>query len=61
MMVLTRKLGESIVIGDGSDKVVLTLVDVKDRSRAILGIDAPPSVRIDRAEKRVGFELKGSK
>jgi carbon storage regulator len=46
MLVLTRKLGESIHIGAD---VVLTVLDVRP-SRIRLGIAAPLSVRIQRAE-----------
>jgi carbon storage regulator len=46
MLVLTRKLGESIHIGAD---VVLTLLDVRP-GRIRLGIAAPLSVRIQRAE-----------
>jgi carbon storage regulator CsrA len=46
MLVLTRKLGDSIHIGDD---VVLTVLDVRS-SRIRLGIAAPLSVRIQRAE-----------
>ncbi len=46
MLVLTRRPGEEIVI-DGNIRV--TLVSIRgDRVR--IGIDAPPSVVIDRAE-----------
>jgi len=46
MLVLTRSLGQEIVI-DGNITVVV--LDVKgDRVR--LGIDAPPSVSVDRKE-----------
>jgi carbon storage regulator CsrA len=46
MLVLTRKLGEKILIGDN---VVLTVVEI--RSGTIrLGIDAPQDVSIRRAE-----------
>lgn len=46
MLVLTRKLGESIVIGDS---VTVTVVDIKgDTIR--LGIDAPREVRVQRSE-----------
>lgn len=46
MLVLTRKLGESIHIGDD---IVITVVDVRP-SRIRLGIDAPPEIRIEREE-----------
>lgn len=46
MLVLSRKLGEKIVIGDG---IVLTVVKV-DRNQVRLGIEAPPDVPVFREE-----------
>lgn len=46
MLVLSRKLGESIHIGDG---VTITVLDLRP-SRIRLGINAPLSVRIQREE-----------
>ena len=46
MLVLTRKTGESIHIGDG---VVVTVLDVRS-NRIRLGIDAPMSIRVQRSE-----------
>ena len=46
MLVLNRKLGERVVIGDG---ITITVVEVR-RDRVRLGIDAPEQVRILRAE-----------
>ena len=46
MLVLTRRVGEEIVIG-GEIRVIVTAVR-GDRIR--IGIDAPPSVRVDRQE-----------
>ncbi|MBA4065437.1 MAG: carbon storage regulator [Isosphaera sp.] len=46
MLVLTRKPGESIVIGNG---IRITVVNVGP-GRVKIGIEAPPSVRIDREE-----------
>jgi len=46
MLVLTRRLGEEIII-DGN--IRLTVVSIKgDRVR--IGIEAPPSVTVDRQE-----------
>lgn len=46
MLVLTRRLGERIVIGDS---ITVTVVDIKgDTIR--LGIDAPRDVRVQRLE-----------
>jgi carbon storage regulator len=46
MLVLSRKLGEKIVIGDS---IVLTVVKI-DRNQIRLGIEAPPEVAIYREE-----------
>ena len=46
MLVLTRKLGESIVI-DG--QITVSVVDVTG-GRVRLGISAPPRVTVDRQE-----------
>jgi carbon storage regulator len=46
MLVLTRKVGESIHIGDG---IVITLVEVDAKSCRI-GIQAPASVPVYRSE-----------
>ena len=46
MLILARKLGESIHIGDS---IVITVVDIR-HSRIRIGIDAPPEVRIQREE-----------
>jgi carbon storage regulator len=48
MLVLTRKVGERILIGDN---IVLTVVRVQgDKVR--LGIEAPPQIAIQREELR---------
>jgi len=46
MLVLTRKLGEEIVIGDGIRVKVVAVQG--DRVR--LGVDAPRSIPVDRLE-----------
>lgn len=46
MLVLTRKLGERILIGES---VVVTILDV-NRWHIRLGIDAPPDIHIRREE-----------
>ena len=46
MLVLTRKVGEQIVI---DDNVVVTIISI-DGNKVRLGIQAPPSVRVDRQE-----------
>jgi len=51
LLILTRKIDESILIGDD---IVITLKDIDGRS-ARIGISAPPNVAVDREEIR---ELK---
>jgi carbon storage regulator len=46
MLVLSRKIGERICIGDD---VVVTIVDIQG-SRVRIGIVAPPEVVVDRQE-----------
>ena len=47
VLVLTRRVGESIVVGDD---VVVTVLEVKGDGVIRLGIDAPRHVRVHRAE-----------
>lgn len=46
MLVLTRRTGESIVIGNG---IKITVVNIGP-GRVKIGIEAPPTVRVDREE-----------
>jgi len=46
MLILTRKLGERITIGDD---VIITLLEIKG-SQVKLGIEAPKSISIHRQE-----------
>lgn len=46
MLVLSRKLNQSIVIGPDVRIVVLSV----DRNNVRIGIEAPPDVRVHRAE-----------
>jgi len=46
MLVLTRKVGESIVIGEG---ITVTVVDVKGDTVRV-GVDAPREVKVQRSE-----------
>lgn len=50
MLVLSRRLGESVVIGSGSpEAVTVTVLEVRGDVVRI-GIDAPRSVAVHRAE-----------
>ena len=48
MLVLSRKVGEQICIGDG---VVVTVLDVSGK-RVRIGVAAPRDVTVDRGEIR---------
>jgi carbon storage regulator len=52
MLVLSRRVGESIVIGDN---VTITVLDVRSDGIRI-GIDAPRSIAVHRAELLVELE-----
>lgn len=55
MLVLSRKLGEVIFIGDS---IKITVVDI-ERGKIRLGIEAPRDVRIDRQEIHDKIEAAG--
>lgn len=59
MLVLTRGVGEKIIIGDGDDKIVIQLIDIKE-GRAKLGIEAPKAVSVHREEIYDRIKLEGS-
>jgi len=48
MLVLTRRIGQEIVI---ADNVHLTVLGIKGE-KVRIGITAPPDVRVDRSEVR---------
>lgn len=56
MLVLSRKLGEKIYIGDN---ICITVVDI-DRGKIRLGIEAPREVAIYRQELLPGGAAPGS-
>jgi carbon storage regulator len=49
MLILTRKTGESIIIGDGENKIVIKLLSTQSKN-AKLGVDAPKNVSVHREE-----------
>lgn len=50
MLVLTRRVGEKVVIGE---EVMLTVVSIKD-GRVRLGVTAPRSIAVQREELKTG-------
>jgi len=49
MLVLSRKLDQSIVIGDGEDAIKITVIDIRG-DKIKLGISARPEVAVHREE-----------
>lgn len=58
MMILSRRIGERIIIGTGEDEIIIELIDAAD-DYASIGIDAPRDVPIDREEIRDKKERNG--
>ncbi|MGB0266628.1 MAG: carbon storage regulator CsrA [Pseudomonadales bacterium] len=57
MLILTRKVGESVLIGDGIKVSVLAVKGNQVR----VGIDAPKDVSVHREEVRERLELEEGK
>ena len=49
MLILTRRMGESIIIGDGDNKIEVIVLATKG-SQVRLGIDAPKDISVHRNE-----------
>lgn len=49
MLVLTRNIGESIIIGNKKEKITITILNTKG-NQAKIGIDAPRTVPVHREE-----------
>jgi carbon storage regulator len=49
MLVLSRKLGEKLVIGEGANRVVVTVVHV-ERGKIRLGVEANRDIPVWRSE-----------
>lgn len=49
MLVLTRKIGEKILIGDD---IEILVIGVRSREKVRIGVQAPPDIAVDREEVR---------
>jgi len=49
MLILTRNVGESIIIGEKKEKIIVTLLNTKG-GQAKIGIDAPKKIPVHREE-----------
>ena len=47
MLILSRRAGEKILIGDD---ITVTLLKIKDGNTVSIGIDAPRTINVDREE-----------
>lgn len=61
MLVVNRKRKQSIIIGDGSNKITVTVIEWRE-SGVRIGVDAPANVPVHREEvynviKRSGGDL----
>ena len=52
MLVLSRTLGEKVVVGTGANAVTITIAAI-DRAKVRLAFDAPRDIEIDREEIRL--------
>ena len=57
MLILTRKPGEEILIGDD---IKVTLLTILGESKTRIGIEAPPHIEILRPEAKCKFPSKSS-
>jgi carbon storage regulator CsrA len=60
MLVITRKVGESFIIGDGEVTVTVTVLE-STRGAVSLGIDAPTDITISRSELLTENEQDGGR
>jgi carbon storage regulator len=59
MLVLSRKIGQRIIIGDD---IIIQINDVNIRTGKVkVGIDAPQGVMVDREEVRIAINRERNK
>ncbi len=58
MLVLTRKVGEKIVLDHPDGLITVVLVEIGGSGKVRLGFDAPDTVSIDRKEVREKIEKR---
>ena len=51
MLVLTRKIGDTIMIGDGDESIEVVILSI-DRNKVRVGVKAPQDVPIHRDDAR---------
>ena len=58
MLVLTRSVGERLIIGDG--EITLTILDVRG-NQVRIGIDAPKDIAVHREEIYLRIQAEAAK
>lgn len=61
MLTLGRRIGETILIGEGPDQVAVTVVRITRDGQVRLGITAPKYILVDRMEVRQEKESQRAK
>jgi len=49
MLILTRRVGETLIIGEGADQITVTVLGVNG-NQVRIGVDAPKDVPVHREE-----------
>lgn len=49
MLILTRRIGESIIIGEDANKITVTILGIRN-NQVRVGIEAPQSISVHRQE-----------
>jgi carbon storage regulator CsrA len=50
VLVLTRKRGETIIIGEPPNQITISIRSIVNRQKVSVGVDAPRSIPITRGE-----------
>lgn len=50
MLVLSRCQNEAIVIGEGNDRIVIRIIEVRSCNKVRIGIEAPVEIPVHREE-----------
>jgi carbon storage regulator len=49
MLILSRRVNESLIIGEGPEQIIVTVMQMRG-NQVRLGVAAPPKVIVDREE-----------
>lgn len=60
MLLFTRRTGETVVITVGGERVTIMLTRIRNDHRAIIGIDAPKNVLVNRGEIQLRADLQAA-